>query len=90
MQPPFLIKHHTDSLILKPFMISPLMSINVIIYISRYKMKRPYEKNTISDATAERGAHFHQTVGSMTPNVFTTSHPRDETTMLGDCISICQ
>jgi hypothetical protein len=33
-------------------------------------------------ATAERGDRFHPTVGSMTPSGFTTSHPRDETTML--------
>jgi hypothetical protein len=90
MQPPFLIKHHTDSLILKPFMISQLMSINVRIYISRYKMKNTYQKNTRSDATAERGARFHPTVGSTTPNGFTTSHPRAETTMLRDCVSVFQ
>jgi hypothetical protein len=41
-------------------------------------------------ATAERGARFHPTVGSMTPNGFTTSHPRAETTMLRDCVSIFQ
>jgi hypothetical protein len=28
------------------------------------------------DATAERGARFHPIVGSVTPNEFTTSHPR--------------
>jgi hypothetical protein len=33
-------------------------------------------------ATAERGARFHPNVGSTTPNGFTTSHPRAETTML--------
>jgi hypothetical protein len=33
-------------------------------------------------ATTERGARFHPTVGSATPNGFTTSHPRAETTML--------
>ena len=33
-------------------------------------------------ATAERGARFHPTVGSVTPNGFTTSHPQDEATML--------
>jgi hypothetical protein len=41
-------------------------------------------------ATAERGARFHPTVGSVTPNEFTTSHPRAETTMLRDCVSVCQ
>jgi hypothetical protein len=39
-------------------------------------------ENTRSDATAERGARFHPTVGSMTPNRFITSHRRAETTML--------
>jgi hypothetical protein len=29
--------------------------------------------------TAERGAHFHPTVGSVIPIGFTTSHPRDGT-----------
>ena len=33
-------------------------------------------------ATTERGARFHPTVGSATPNRFTTSHPQDETMML--------
>jgi hypothetical protein len=33
-------------------------------------------------ATAERGACFHPTVGLVTPNGFTTSHPQAETTML--------
>jgi hypothetical protein len=28
------------------------------------------------DATAERGACFHPTIGSVTPNGFTTGHPR--------------
>jgi hypothetical protein len=41
-------------------------------------------------ATAERGARFHPTVGSVTPNGFTTSHPRAETTMLRDCVSVFQ
>jgi hypothetical protein len=31
--------------------------------------------NTRGDATAERGARFHPTIGSVTPNGFTTSHP---------------
>jgi hypothetical protein len=41
-------------------------------------------RKTPGDATAERGARFHPTVGSTTPNGFTTSHPRAETTMLRD------
>jgi hypothetical protein len=39
-------------------------------------------------ATAERGARFHPTVGSAIPIGFTTSHPRAETTMLRDCVSV--
>jgi hypothetical protein len=33
-------------------------------------------RSTRRDATAERGACFHPTIGSVTPNGFTTSHPR--------------
>ena len=33
-------------------------------------------------ATAERGARFHPTIGVATPDGFTTSHPRADTTML--------
>ena len=33
-------------------------------------------KKTLGDATAERGARFHPTIGSETPNGFTTSHPQ--------------
>jgi hypothetical protein len=33
-------------------------------------------RNSRRDANAERGARFHPTVGSVTPNRFTTSHPR--------------
>jgi hypothetical protein len=33
-------------------------------------------RNSGRDANAERGARFHPTVGSVTPNGFTTSHPR--------------
>jgi hypothetical protein len=32
--------------------------------------------------TAERGARFHPTVGLVTPDGFTTSHPRAKTMML--------
>ena len=32
--------------------------------------------------TIETGARFHPTVGVATPDEFTTSHPRAETTML--------
>ena len=41
-------------------------------------------RKTPGNATAKRGARFHPTVGSVTPNEFTTSHPQDETTMLKD------
>ena len=41
--------------------------------------------------TAERGARFHLTVGVATPDGFTTSHPRAETTMLLRLrLSVCQ
>jgi hypothetical protein len=40
------------------------------------------------EATAERGARFHPTVGVVTPNGFTTSHPRAETTMSETCVSL--
>jgi hypothetical protein len=33
-------------------------------------------RNFGRDANAERGARFHPTIGSVTPNGFTTSHPR--------------
>jgi hypothetical protein len=56
--------------------------------MSAYKFQdtryNTYQKNTRGDATAERGAHFHPTVGSTTPKGFTTSHLRAETTMLRD------
>jgi hypothetical protein len=35
-----------------------------------------YQKNIRGDATAERGSHFHPTIGSVNPNGFKTSHPR--------------
>jgi hypothetical protein len=42
-------------------------------------------------ATAERGARFLPTVGVATPNGFTTSHPRAETTISRDLrLSVCQ
>ena len=50
-------------------------------YMSAYKFqdtryKTLIRKNIGFDATTERGARFHPTVGSATPNGFTTSHPR--------------
>jgi hypothetical protein len=39
-------------------------------------------------ASAKRGARFHPTVGSTISIVFTNSHPRDETMMLRDRVSI--
>ena len=42
------------------------------------------------NATAERGARFHPTIGSVIPRGFTTNHPWAETTMLRYCISVCQ
>jgi hypothetical protein len=50
-----------------------------------FKMQHVKQLSEITpegSATAERGAHFHPTVGLTNPNGFTTSHPRAETTML--------
>jgi hypothetical protein len=45
-------------------------------------MNKTLIRNTSAmEATAERGARFHPTVGVATPTGFTTSHPRAETTM---------
>ena len=46
------------------------------IYFKMPKAKHLSEGNTRGYATAERGAHFHPTVGSVTPNGFTTIHPQ--------------
>jgi hypothetical protein len=46
------------------------------------KGKKFIRNNTRGYETAERGSRFHSTIGSANPNRFTTSHPRDETTML--------
>jgi hypothetical protein len=74
---------------MKSFTVSQLMGIiiriNIYIYIYIYqdaKGKTLIKINTRGQATAERGARFHPTIGSATPSGFTTSHPRDETTML--------
>jgi hypothetical protein len=40
-------------------------------------------------AAAERGAHFHPTIGVVTPSGFTTSHPRAETMMFLRTASLC-
>jgi hypothetical protein len=56
--------------------------MSVYIYFNMHKEKHLSESNTKGYATAERGASFHPTVGSVTPNVFTTSHPQAETMML--------
>jgi hypothetical protein len=34
-----------------------------------------YQKTKVCEATAERGACFHPTIGTTTPDGFTTSHP---------------
>ena len=83
MQPPFLVKHHIDSLMLKPF-------INCTDYEHTYQLinfkiqdiKHLSEITPGVIATAERGARFHPIIGSATPNEFTASHPRAETMML--------
>ena len=59
--------------------------INMSMY-SWYSIQNIRHKTLIKftgrDATAKRGAHFHPTVGSATPNGFTTSHPWAETVSL--------
>jgi hypothetical protein len=72
---------------MKSFIVSQLMSIiiriNIYIYIFQdARGKTLIRNNTRGQATAEKGARFHPIVGLATPNRFTTSHPRDETTML--------
>jgi hypothetical protein len=47
-------------------------------------------RKTPGDATAERGARFHPTVGSATPNGFTTSHPRARPRCLRLSVSVLQ
>jgi hypothetical protein len=78
---------------MKSFIVSQLMSI--IIRISTHthththiyiyqdaRGKTLIRDNTKGQATVERGARFHPTVGIVTSNGFTTSHPQAETTML--------
>ena len=84
-------KHYIGSLIHKPF----IKLHRLWAYMSAYKFqdarcKHLSEITLDVTATTERGAHFHSTVGSMTPNGFTTSHPRAETILLRDCVSVCQ
>jgi hypothetical protein len=80
---------------MKSFTVSQLMGIiiriNIYIYIHIhtyiYIFKMPEEKHLSEitpgvQATVERSARFHPTVGLATPSGFTTSHPRAETTML--------
>jgi hypothetical protein len=74
---------------MKSFTVSQLMNIiiriNIYIYIYIFQDARGktlIRNNTRGQATAERGAHFHPTVGLATPSGFTTIHPRAETTML--------
>ena len=76
---------------MKSFTVSQLMSI--IIRISIYifqdaRGKTLIRDNTRGQATVERGARFHPIVGLATPSGFTTSHPRAETTMMWDCVSV--
>jgi hypothetical protein len=68
---------------MKSFTVLQLMRIIIRIHIFQdAKGKTLIRNNTRGQATAERGAHFHPTVGLATPSEFTTSHPRAETTML--------
>jgi hypothetical protein len=82
-----LIKHCIDILTLKSFTISQFYE-HIYIDIPVYEFQDAIYIKHLSEmtlevwATAERGARFHPTIGSTTPNGFTTSHPRAETTML--------
>jgi hypothetical protein len=68
---------------MKSFTISQLMSIIIRIHIFQDSQGKTLIRNTPGvGVTAERGARFHPTIGVATPNGFTTSHPRAETTML--------
>ena len=76
---------------MKSFTVSQLMSIIIKIHIFQdAKGKTLIRNNTRGYATAKRGARFHPTIGLATPSGFTTSHPRAETTMLWDCVSVRQ
>jgi hypothetical protein len=44
--------------------------------VEAQSMKETLIRTIRRDATAERGAHFHPTIGSVTPNGFITGHPR--------------
>jgi hypothetical protein len=62
--------------------------MRIYIYVSFYelqeaicKQKHFSEVTSEMGATVGRGARFHPTVGIATPDGFTTSHPRAETTM---------
>jgi hypothetical protein len=80
---PFLIKtlhRHSYTVIIHNF------TVHEHIY-QHMNFKMQYVKHLSEitpevSATAERVARFHPTVGLATPNGFTTSHPRAETTML--------
>jgi hypothetical protein len=68
---------------MKSFTVSKLMSIIIRIHIFQdAKGKTLIRNNSKGQATTERGARFHPTVGSATPNGFTSSHPLAEITML--------
>jgi hypothetical protein len=68
---------------MKTFTVSHLMSIIIRIHIFQGARGKTLIKiNTRGQATAERGARFHLTIGLATPCGFTTSHPRAETMML--------
>jgi hypothetical protein len=89
MQPPFRSKHHADISTQKPFISVQTMSIHSKIF--KFKIQDiTLIRKTPGDATAERGARFHPTVGSATPNGFTTSHPRARPRCLRLSVSVLQ
>jgi hypothetical protein len=46
-----------------------------IIPVQQINMENTYQIRQC-EVTTRRSAHFHPTIGSVTPNGFTTSHPR--------------
>jgi hypothetical protein len=77
MQPPFRSKHHADISSQKPFISVQTMSIHFKIFKFNIQDITLIRK-TLGDATAERGARVHPTIGSANPNGFTTSHPQSQ------------
>jgi hypothetical protein len=76
MHPPFPIKTPGKHFYIETINECTTMSMHSRNIQIKIQDINTYQKNTRYDATAKRGARFHPTVGSATPNGFTTSHPR--------------